>query len=223
MKVKGIVIKSLDYKESSKIVYLFTKHGVISIKALGAKKLRKGLIGFTTTLNLVEAEITSGSLPTLIDYTLLDAYEDLKQDLKITLWVNYLLELTYKLPADVSHERCFDFLLRILEHMREKKDVFLLVIMYQLKLTILFGVAPLFKPKSPNTHFSLKEGRYVHSGESINDNDAKELEKMYYFDDKTGDFADFDKTDLHQIFNLVSQYYLYHVNINIKGLNSVIF
>lgn len=34
--IEGITLTSLDYKEKSKIVYIYTKYGKISYKALGS-------------------------------------------------------------------------------------------------------------------------------------------------------------------------------------------
>ena len=53
MKLEGIVLSEIDYKEASKIVNLYTEKGKIGVKALGSKKIKNGLLGFITTGNTV--------------------------------------------------------------------------------------------------------------------------------------------------------------------------
>ena len=53
MKTEGIVIKSITYKETSKIVYLYTPNGKVSIKAIGAKNAKKNTFGFGEVGNIV--------------------------------------------------------------------------------------------------------------------------------------------------------------------------
>ena len=71
---EGIVIGSIPYQETSKIVYLYTKYGKISVKALGSQTQKKGLLPFITTMNRVEAITTDSDFPTLKDYSLIDSY-----------------------------------------------------------------------------------------------------------------------------------------------------
>ena len=37
VKLKGIVLRSIDYKENSKICYMLAEQGLLSIRALGTK------------------------------------------------------------------------------------------------------------------------------------------------------------------------------------------
>ena len=67
-KNKGIVIGSIDYKEKSKIVYLYTPNGKESVLAGGAKSIKGGMLGFTNTLNYVEYVKTQSNLPKLVEY-----------------------------------------------------------------------------------------------------------------------------------------------------------
>ena len=48
MKDEGIVISSVDYKESSKIVNLYTPNGKVSIIAKGALKVSDSIIAYGT-------------------------------------------------------------------------------------------------------------------------------------------------------------------------------
>ena len=80
--IEGITLSSIDYKEKSKIVYIYTKYGNISYKALGSLNQKKGMLPLITTMNQLNVILTQSKFPTAIDYTLLNSYDDIKNDLK---------------------------------------------------------------------------------------------------------------------------------------------
>ncbi len=232
IKIKGIVIGSIDYKETSKIVYLYTKLGKISVKALGSKTKKSKTLSFTTTLNTVECIITNSEFPTLIDYTVIDQNRYIKEELKTNLWMSYILEIVNKFPSDANHERCFDFLLRTIDHANNKINPMLLAILFQLKVLSVFGVAPVLKR-------CVKCGNIETIGLNINDGGAvcincktsktldkeilEKIKELYYFDDKENNFDKFENYNLIEIFNIINTYYDTHSNIYLKGLNSLVF
>lgn len=232
LKIKGIVVGSLDYKETSKIVYLYTKLGKISVKALGAKAKKSKTLSFTSTLNLVDAIITNSNFPTLIDYSLISQNSFIKENLKTNLFINFIFEIVNKLPTDINHERTYDFLVRILEHANKGVDPLLLTILFQFKILSVFGVAPLLKKcvKCGNDKiisFSIKDGGALcnncNHSHTFNHDILKQLIELYYFDDKTANFDIFKDYDLIKLFNLVNLYYDNHVHMYLKGLNTLIF
>ena len=80
--IPGLVISSIDYKEKSKIVYLYTPYGHDSVRANHSKDMKKGLLGFTTTLNQVSYIKTNAKFPTLIEYNLVKTNFDLASSIK---------------------------------------------------------------------------------------------------------------------------------------------
>ena len=69
--MEGIVINTIDYKEKSKIVYLYTPNGINSVKALDVMKKN---LGFIVTLNHVEYNVSNGKFPTVLEYNLIKSY-----------------------------------------------------------------------------------------------------------------------------------------------------
>ena len=53
-KIKGIVIKESNYKETSKIINVYTKDGIYNIVAKGAKRIKSPLFLGTTFLSYGE-------------------------------------------------------------------------------------------------------------------------------------------------------------------------
>lgn len=232
IKTKGIILGSIDYSENSKIVYVFTPFGRLSVMARGAKKLRSKFNGFAQTLNYVEMIITNSSFPSIIDYSIIEEYKEVKKDLKKVLWMSLNLELMNKLPNDIPHERCLNFLLRILRRANEAVNVILLTDIFFLKMLKVFGVEPNFRQCvvcGSNHHlveFSVEQGGALCITHSKNPHDEKTLkclEKLYYFDDKIGDFSSLEEIDFHSIFHSIRKYYVDHVNIKLIGFDSLLF
>ena len=74
---EGVVIASIDYKEKSKIVYLYTPYGMDSILVRGAKKYNQSVLDFTTTLNEVKYIKTNSKLPSLMEFRLIKSHFNL--------------------------------------------------------------------------------------------------------------------------------------------------
>lgn len=228
--IKGIIIGSIDYKESSKIVYLLTRYGKISVKALGSKNIKKGLLPFITTMNYVEAIITESDFPTLIDYAVIDTFDQIKNDLKKQLWFSYIFEIISKLSQDANYERIFDFVLNII-NFGINNDGFLTAMIFQVKILYAFGVQPVLKKcvvcgNNPH-YFSIKNGGAICNNHYNNSCESNHIYNMiydfYYFDIKNGNLEILKKYDLNLLFKIITIYYNDHVNINLKGINSLIF
>lgn len=227
---EGIVIGSILYKETSKIVYLYTKYGKISVKALGSQNQKKGLLPFITTMNRVEAITTDSDFPTLKDYSLIDSYQCIKEDIKKTLWSLFIIEIISKLTPDSDHKRIYPLLIRCLELMNDNNPM-LIGLMFQIKMTYAFGVSPELKKcvicqNSDVKYFSVeKAGALCMNHKTSNSygnellNDIKEL---YYFNIYDGDINSLVDIDLIKCFNIINNYYENYVQIYLKTLNSLI-
>ena len=77
MKTEGIVFKAITYKETSKIVYLYTPNGKVSVKAIGSKNSKKKTFGFGEIGNIVSFVATDSSFPTINEYEII--YSSIKK------------------------------------------------------------------------------------------------------------------------------------------------
>lgn len=226
---EGIVIGSIPYKETSKIVYLYTKYGKISVKALGSQNQKKGLLPFITTLNRVEVITTESDFPTLKDFTLKDSYPKIKDDIKRTLWSLYIAEIISKLTPDSDHERIYPLFLRCLK-LLEECDPMLIGVMFQIKMTYAFGVAPDLKKcalcqSCDVKYFSITSGALCknhRSGNSYDINVLEDISRMYYFNIYNGDIKSLVINDLIKAFNVINLYYESYIQIYLKTLSSLI-
>lgn len=229
--ITGFVINSLDYKESSKIVYLYTKEGKKSIKVLGAKSQKKGYLPFLIPLTLVSATITNSSFPTLIEYTVLNSYQYIKDDLKKELIFSYIFEILNKMPDDSFHDKIFNMLENLFT-LAKTYDSLLLCSIFKIKMLYTFGVNPNFKTcgvcgSGDVYYFSVHLGGAIckkcyHIG--AYDNQVLNILKYLYFMDLTKESLEKIKDiNVKEIFDIILSYYKEHVNIYLKGYKSLIY
>ncbi len=230
LNLKGIILGNLDYKETSKIVYIFTKYGKISVKAIGSKNKKSKMLSFITTLNEVSFEISDTEFPTLIDYNLISANNHLKQDLKSNLWFMYLIQILNKLPNSYS-EKTYLFLMRIIEHSKTI-DVSILVVLFQVKMLFVFGVKPqfdkcIYTSTTSDLVFDIENGGSVSKKYASSDTyDYKYLQQikiLYNFNDTLDDFVLLKGLDYKILVEILKKYYNRHVNIYLKGSEYLIY
>lgn len=228
IKVKGIVIRSLDYKETSKIVYCFTPLGRLSVRALGSKKFKNKNFNFQEILSYVEMEITDQEFPSLIDYNLISDFRNIKDDLKSFLWMGYLCEFLNKIPIDSPSNRVFNYLLNGLMKIKNNKDAMAFTVITLLKFTSLFGISPNFKQcalcnNSP-CFISVKHGGGVCEIHKTSDAyNLNNLHRLYNLDINSDDIYNVLENELNECFKFVTEFYKYHLDMEFKSQNSLIF
>ena len=94
-KVEGIIVSEVDYKESSKIVNIFTKeHGIIGALARGAKRLKSNLAGVASKLTYGTFYINykEKGLSILSEVDIINSFKNIKKDLERYLLLGFLGE-----------------------------------------------------------------------------------------------------------------------------------
>lgn len=169
-KVEGIVIKTLDYGETHKIVTLFSKkHGKISALARGAKKTRSRMAAVTQPFIHAEFFIyLSKGLSTIQQGEVIDSLRSIREDIMKTAYAAYIVELTDKLleknDPDVF---LYDQLIQTLKWIDEHEDSNIPIMMYELKLYRKGGFEPTLDKcvncgrQQPPFSFSISEGGYL--------------------------------------------------------------
>ena len=194
MKTEGIVFKAITYKETSKIVYLYTPNGKVSVKAIGSKNSKKKTFGFGEIGNIVSFVITDQDFPTLIEYEIL----------------NYL-------PDDSIHNKIYpfikDIMLNLLDNPLKALSIFLI------KMTYNFGVAPKFDSciicgNKNNLLFSVSKGSVICNNCNNGYIDNIDIWMEYYKDKKN--IKEYKDTDFKLLLKRINEYYLIHAHINLK-------
>lgn len=137
--MEGIVLKSLSYKEKSKLVYLYTPYGKKSVLVYDLNK--NG--GFITTLNCVSFEVKRGHLPSLLSFELLESHYEM--NVHLIGFVMVMLQVIESLPEDAPHQRIYPFFVQSLNDILQAKEPLFYLSLFLVKMLAVFGVRPSFQ------------------------------------------------------------------------------
>lgn len=141
---QGIVLKTIDYQENSKIIYLLTAKGIVSAVVRGAKNLKSHTYSYAQPLVKIEFELKKdryiGANKILENYNSIKLnFEKITSSLKI-------IEICYTLGEHITDSELFySFVNDILNNINETNDDFkIFELIFKIKILYLLGVAPVF-------------------------------------------------------------------------------
>ncbi|ERJ13819.1 DNA repair protein RecO [Haloplasma contractile] len=147
--IEGIILKSSDYQEKSKIVQVYTlEHGLIGLLVKGANSYKSRQFASTQPITHASFSIRyNKGLSTCYASEALHSYSKIKLDFNKSIYVYHLFELLLKgLDQHLATGYLFNLLTAILEGINDAKDevsIQLYVYMFELKLLYFLGVAPI--------------------------------------------------------------------------------
>lgn len=149
LKTEAIVLKTFDFRETSKIAIFFSNE-FGKLKGL-LKGIRKEPNKFASHLNLgslneaVFYQKRNSDLHLISHCDLKNDFPGLRRDLRRALAVNYILELVDALmPAEDKNEAVFKLLLSCLKSLESSVDTAKIIQMFQIKMLSLSGFKPHF-------------------------------------------------------------------------------
>jgi len=228
-KLEGLIIKQISFKESSKIVYLYTPSGQVSILVHGAKKYSSPFLRLTENLTLIRCFVTGSGLKTMTEGEIVRDYADIKSDLEKMTYVSHLTELLMAFSeSEYDHKKIYEFFVKILNHIETSKAYIRFVYMFELKYLYMLGVAPNFKQcvdctRTDDLHFSIKNGGYacpdhVITGEkTIPETTMSVIKQLYYHDLKLPLELKIDQQTGMEIRRFLDEYYVYHLSFQSKS------
>ena len=171
IKTLAIVLKSMDWKDTSKIVTLYTrKNGKVDVIAKGARRSNSKYQGVLESINLIEVIIylsENRQLQILGQATLEKSFPKIRTNYEKTAYVFAIFELTnIFLQQGASDAIFFDFLKTILDEIENSEMPQVVFWYFILKLTSYLGFRPVFdichicsrKILAENVVFSVREG-----------------------------------------------------------------
>lgn len=144
-KVEGIVLRTIDYGDSSKILTIFTKErGKIAGMARGAKKTNNRFAAMSQPLAYGYFLINeSTGMHTIQQAEVIEQFRDIQKDIFITAHASYIIELFDKAVEEKQGQSfLYDLLLGALRALEEGYDYEIVTMMCELKLLPLFGITP---------------------------------------------------------------------------------
>ncbi len=217
--MEGLVLKSIDYKEKSKLVYLYTSKGIISCKALDVSKSK---LGFITTLNVVDFELTDNKLPTVKEYSIKKSFYNLYNDLNKIGIVTPIFDIIYHLENDAPHQRIYPFLIKVLDELIENNtNPYFILSLFLIKMLSVFGIKPelnkcIYCNNTNIINFSLINGGALCANCSSKNIDNYLLYQAFYqlYYDK--EFIEID-LNYKKLLDKIYEYYNIHSNFKLKG------
>jgi DNA repair protein RecO (recombination protein O) len=138
--IEAIILYSIDYKETGKLVYFYTEEGNKSMQVYGVKKMNSKYRYLVQNGTLVSLSTTNKTFPSLKEATLLNDYEHIKQDLIGYTTMNHILELVRNTIAEENdHKKMFHFLKKVFAKMNQENKYYELLYIYELKLLHFLG------------------------------------------------------------------------------------
>lgn len=172
LKTEAIVLSEVRYKDTSKILNIYTKkYGRISVMAQGAYKPKSILIASTQPFSHSELCLQkNGEFYYINQADLLDSNYDIRENMNRMFYGYYLLELINKsTPLEEENKKLFLLLqkgLKVLSNLN--KDYVKFIVSYELKFISFLGYRPNMSncvicssDENYNIRFSIVEGGVI--------------------------------------------------------------
>ena len=219
-KVEGIIIKETSYKETSKIVNIFTdEYGIIGVLCKGAKRLKSPFSSSTGKLTYANFHINykENGLSTLIDGDIKNYFFNIKNDIVKISYLSYLIELavhTYKESENNEvYNLLIDSILKIEDNLDPRIITNILEVQYLSYLGINLNLDECVKCGSSKVvTLSMNKGGYVcancRDNEELIDEKVLKLLRLYqYVDISKISNLDIDENNSKIISKIIDEYY----------------
>lgn len=137
VKSRGIIIKTQDYKENDKLIWIFTEEfGKISAIAKGARKNKSKLFSSTLPFCFGEYILYKGrNLYTLNEGRIIDSFQDILNEYETLIYGSYFNELIDISMEEEKNPQLFKDLIKTFYIMRNKAiDLEILARAFEIKL-----------------------------------------------------------------------------------------
>ena len=195
-KIEGIIVSEVDYKESSKIINIFSPtDGVIGVLARGTKKIKSNLSGVTSklTYGYFHIDYRENKLSTLMEVDIIDGFKKIRRNIDMISYASYLLELSSMAYRHDSNINIYYLLIASLKKIEDGFDYEVITNILELKLLEYLGIKPVIDKcvtcgnKTDIVTISSYRGGYlckdcVHDEVIVNIKTIKLLRMFYYVD-----------------------------------------
>lgn len=144
-KIEGIVVSTVDYKESSKIINILTKSdGLFGVMAKGSKRLKSNISASSNILSYGVFHLCArdNGMPNLLEVDIIDNFKIIRKDLIKTNYAIYLLELASQVYRHDNNNEIYDLLITGLKKINEGYDEVVISLIIELKLLYYLGIMP---------------------------------------------------------------------------------
>lgn len=193
--VEGIIASSVNYGETSKIVNILTKEGMIGAIAKGAKNIKSPLRSFTVNLTYGSFYLyyNDNKLSTLKSADIINEFKNIKKDIILISYMSFLIDLTTQVMKQNNDEEIYNLLITTLYKIDEGLNPMVMTNILELKYLDYLGVGFDFNTcckcgkKSNIVTIDPDVGGYIckncYTNEIIYDSKTLKMLRMYYLVD----------------------------------------
>ena len=141
--VEGIVLSNTPFKESSKIINVYTKeYGVIGILCKGVQSTKSKLRGITDKLTYAKFNIyyKEGKLSTLVDASIINPFKNIKKDIISISYATYICDLVSQVIKQTDDIDIYNDLINSLIKIDDGLDPMIITNIIEVKLLKYLGV-----------------------------------------------------------------------------------
>ena len=193
--VEGIIASSVNYGETSKIVNILTKEGMIGAIAKGAKNIKSPLRSFTVNLTYGSFYLyyNDNKLSTLKSADIINEFKNIKKDIILISYMSFLIDLATQVMKQNNDEEIYNLLVTTLYKIDEGLNPMVMTNILELKYLDYLGVGFDFNTcckcgkKSNIVTIDPDAGGYIckncYTNEIIYDSKTLKMLRMYYLVD----------------------------------------
>ena len=230
-KVKGIIIKDINYKESSKVLHILTKeYGMIGVISKGCRSIKSKLrsVSLKLTYGYFYISYKKDGLSVLIDVDIIDELKNIKTDFSRIGYLAYLVDLTNQVVKETNNYDLFDIMEFAIIKINDLFDPMIITNIAELKFLEYLGVKPILDccsicgSKNEIMTISSDSGGYVckdcYTNEYVTDVKTIKLLRMFYYVDisKIKELNILDKNK-YEINRFLEGYYERYTGLYLKS------
>ncbi|HBT59852.1 MAG TPA: DNA repair protein RecO [Acholeplasmataceae bacterium] len=213
---KGLIYKTQDYKESSKLLFVYTARGKQTLVAKGAKSLKSDLRFLSQYFTLIEFYDSEKTMFDLRGAQLIEPFEEIKKSYEHLKQVSVVLEIIDRLfIEDLPHDKLFELIVSFLSEVQPE----IASMAISLKVLYALGYGLNFKGDHP-LGFNLEQASVATIENklpiSLDLETTIYLSQLYFM--KKEDHIDLTEKSKKQIWSFIKAFYQYHLDYNIKSI-----
>lgn len=229
-KIEGIVISETPYSETSKIINILTKDGIVGCMAKGAKNIKSNLRIGTNKITKAEFIILNkkDKLSTLTSVDVLSDYKNIKKDITKISYATYIIELATQVMKHNQSEEIYNLLISSLDKINDDFDALTITNILELKYLEYLGVMPIIDScsscgsKTNIVTLSSSRGGYVckncHKNERVvSEKTIKLIRMFYYVDINKISKLDISSKSKMEISDFLDEYYDRYTGLFLKS------
>ncbi len=224
MILRGIILKTIKFKETSKIVYVLSNQGRVNGIYQGAYR-KSTSINISSVSNIIEfRKIGKSDLPIFSHVNLISPVLSYKSSFELQVYVNHIIELIYNTYVDDLHiEKFYPFVETLLTSINDSNFI-LYTTIFQVKFMYILGILPDIKvcSKCGNqddiAHISKLGDVFCKDCTSEKDN-VNLFSTLYNSDINNSNSINVPKEQILSMFKFINEFYQYHLNYFSKSLD----